>query len=152
MHENSQKLQTNTWWVVFGPKPSERLFWSFYCCFPPIWSNNAQNKTTRPEIPKPAKNRNQPQITSFFTHIFLYIIFGHFVIFLSARMKNIPVKSSSLYAWKLSKLRNQHIMTSFCTQTINTSFLAILLLFPTNMLKKSTKQNNRTLNTKTCQK
>jgi len=44
------------------------------------------------------------------------------------------------------------MMTFIYTQTIRTSFLVILLLFPINMVKKYTKQKNRTLNTKTCQK
>jgi len=67
-------------------------------------------------------------------------------------LKNIPVKSSGLYARKLPKDTNQHMMTFFYTQTIRTSFLVILLLFPTYLVKKCTRQMNSTLNTKTSQK
>ena len=60
----------NTWWLFFAPKPYSHHFRSFYCCFLPIWLKIAQNKRTGPYIQKPTKNKNQPQITTFFTQIF----------------------------------------------------------------------------------
>ena len=71
--------------------------------------------------------------------------------FPSIRLKNITVKSLDHLARKLAKVKNQHMMTSFCTQTICTWFSIILLLFPINMVKKCSKLKNRTLNTKTYQ-
>jgi len=56
--------------------------------------------------------------------------------FPSIRLKNITVKSLGQLARKLPKVTNQHMMTCFCTQTIHTSFLVILLLFSINMVKK----------------
>jgi len=44
------------------------------------------------------------------------------------------------------------MMTCFCTQTIDTSFSVILLLFSINMVKKCPEQKYRSLNTITCQK
>jgi len=67
---NSQKSQTNTWWLVFAPKSYAHHFRSFSCCFTPIWLKNAYTQRTGPQIRKPTKNRNQPQITTFFTQIF----------------------------------------------------------------------------------
>ena len=61
MHENSQKLQTNTWWLVFAPKPSAHHFWLFYCCFPPIWSKNAQNKRQDPKYENLSKIETNPK-------------------------------------------------------------------------------------------
>jgi len=48
MLKNSQKLQTNTWWLVFARKPYAHHFRSFYYCFLPIRLKNAQNKITGP--------------------------------------------------------------------------------------------------------
>ena len=56
--------------------------------------------------------------------------------FQSIRLINITVKSLSQLARKLAKFTNQHMMTCFCTKTIDTSFSDILLLFPINMAKK----------------
>ena len=49
--------------------------------------------------------------------------------------ENIPVKTLCFCARKLPKVTNQHMMTFFCTQTIRTSFLVILLLFSINTVK-----------------
>ena len=63
--------------------------------------------------------------------------FGSFCYcFPSLRLKNITVKSLGRSARRLPKVRNQHMMTWFCTQTIRTSFLVILLLFSINTVKK----------------
>jgi len=79
--------------------------------------------------------------------------FGSFCrCFPSLRLKNITVKNLGHLGRKLSKVTNQHMMTCFSTQTICTSFSVTLLLFPINMVKTCSKQKNRTLNTKTCQK
>jgi len=80
-----------------------------------------------------------------------YIIFDHCYCFPSIRLKNITVKSLGYLARKLAKVTNQHMITSFCTQTIYTWFSIILLLVPINMVKKCSEQKNRTLNTKNCQ-
>jgi len=79
-----------------------------------------------------------------------YIIFNHFVT--SIQLKNITVTSLGHLVGKLPKVTNQYKITCFSTQTICTSFLVILLLIPTNMVKECSEQKNRTLNTKTCQK
>ena len=52
MYENSQKIQSNTWWLVFAPKLSAHHFWSFYCCFPLIQLKNACNRSTVPPAQK----------------------------------------------------------------------------------------------------
>jgi len=72
--------------------------------------------------------------------------------FPSIRLRNITVKSLSQMAWKLTKFTNQHRMICFCTQTIDTWFSVILLLFPINIAKKSSEQKYKTLKTKSCQK
>ena len=79
--------------------------------------------------------------------------FGSFCYcFSSLRRKNITVKNLGHLGRKLSKVTNQHMTTCFYTKTVCTSFSVILLLFPINMVKTSSEQKNRTLNTKTCQK
>ena len=67
----------------------------------------------------------------------LHIVFGHFVVVSHQYdSKYITVKSLGHLTRKLAKVTNQHLMTSFCTQTIRKSFSVILLLFPINMAKK----------------
>jgi len=44
------------------------------------------------------------------------------------------VTSLGHLARKLAKVTNQHMMTCFCTQTLCTWFLVILLFFPINMV------------------
>jgi len=72
--------------------------------------------------------------------------------FPSIRLLNITVKSLSQMALKLTKFTNKHRMICFCTQTIDTWFSVILLLFPINMAKKCSEQKYKTLKTKSCQK
>jgi len=71
--------------------------------------------------------------------------------FTSIQLKNIMLTSLGHLARKLPKVTNQHMRTCFCIQTLRTSFAVILMLFPTNMIKKCSEEKNRTLNTKTCQ-
>ena len=77
----------------------------------------------------------------------LHIIFGHF----AARLKNITIKSLGILTRKLAKVTKQHMMTSFCAQTIRTLFWHFFLLFTINIVKKHSEQMYMTLNTKTWQ-
>ena len=133
MHENSQKLQTNTWWLDFAPKPSAHHFWSFCCCFPLIQLKNACNQSSIPSAQKPVRNENEPKMSTFSPKSFARN-FGHFFCcFTSVQLKNITVNKS------FEDPNHPHIIFGH--------FIVVSHLY----VKKCTKQKNRTLNTKTYQ-
>jgi len=81
------------------------------------------------------KIETDPEELHFSPKSFAHKFWSFCCCFLSIRLKNILIKSLGLYVWNLPKVTNQHLTTCFCTQTIRTSFLVILLLFSTNTVK-----------------
>jgi len=93
-----------------------------------------RTKEEEPKYENLPKIETNPRLLHFSPKSFPHNFRSFYCCFLPIQLKNILFKSSGLYARKLPKLTNQHMMTCFCTQTIHTSFLVILLLFPTNMV------------------
>ena len=99
-----------------------------------------------------SKMKTKPRLLCFSPKYFTHNFRSFCCCFTSIQLKNITITTLGRLARKLPKVTNQHMMICFCTQTIRTSFSVILLLFSTKMIRKCSKQKNRTLNTKTCQK
>jgi len=111
-----------------------------------------EEKVHNPKLENLPKIETNPRLLHFSPKSFAHNFRSFCCCFQSIQLKNKSAKSLDHLTRKLLKVRNQHMMTCFCTQTILTSFFVILLLFPMNMFKKCSKQKYTTLNSKTWQK
>jgi len=110
-----------------------------------------RTKVYDPKLENLPKIESNPRLLHFSPKSFAHNFRSFCCCFRSIRLKNKSVKSLGHLTRKLPKVTNQNMMTCFCTQTILTSFLVILLLFPINMVKNCSEQKYTTLNSKTCQ-
>jgi len=99
-----------------------------------------------------SKIKTNPLWLCFSPRSFTHNFWSFCCCFTSIQLKNITVTSLDHLTRKLLKVTNQHMMTCFCTQTICTSFLVILLLFSINTIKKYMYLKYSTVCTITCQK
>jgi len=111
-----------------------------------------KTKVDDPNLEKLPKIETNPRWLHFSHKSFAHNFRSFCCCFRSIRLKNESVKSLYYLTRKLPKVTNQHMITCFWYQTIRTSFLFILLLFPINMVKKWSEQKYTTLNSKICQK
>ena len=111
-----------------------------------------KKKLHNPKVENLPKIETNPKLLHFSPKSFAHNLRSFCCCFQSKRLKNKSVKTLGHLTRKLTKVKYQHMMTCFCIQTILTSFLVILLLFPINMVKKCSEQKYATLNSKTCQK
>ena len=95
-----------------------------------------RTKVHDPKLENLPKRQTNPKLLHFSPKSFAHNFRSFCCRFRSIRLKNKSVKSLGHFTRKFIKVTNQHMMTCFCTQTIPTSFLDILLLFPINMVKK----------------
>jgi len=95
-----------------------------------------RTKVHDPKLENLQKIETNPRLLHFSPKSFAHKFRSFCCCFRSIRLKNKSVKSLGHLTRKLPIVTNQHMMTCFSTQTIRTSFLVILLLFPINMVKK----------------
>jgi len=95
-----------------------------------------KTKADDPKLENLPKIQTNPRLLRFSPKSFAYNFRLFCCYFRSIRLKNKSVKSLGHLTRQFTKVKYQHMMTCFCTQTIPASFLDILLLFPINMVKK----------------
>jgi len=95
-----------------------------------------RTKVHDPKLENLPKIEINPTLLHFPTKSFAHNFSSFCYYFRSIWLKNKSVKTLDHLTRKLQKVTNQQMITCFCSQTIRTSFLIILLLFPINIGKK----------------
>jgi len=101
-----------------------------------------KTKVYDPKLENQSKVEPNPRLLHFSPKSFAHNFRSFCCCFRSIRLKNKSVKSLGHLTRKFTKVTNQHMMTCFCTETILTSILVILLLFRISIFKKMLKNKS----------